>query len=129
MTTYIDTEQWLIDYLKAKLVDIPVSTLRLTATTMVRIERTGGVAPIRFTDEPTFAVEAYAPTQSKAVALLNRVRSLIEDLPRQEPSNGTWCYRYTEAGGVVYLPDPLHASPRYTMTVSLHIRSKEIGAP
>lgn len=125
MVKFIDTEQWLINYLTERLVNVPVSSSRLTATKMVRIERTGGAALLRGTDEPTFVVEAYDGTKGKAVTLLNTVRSLLHALPRERTYQGTAIYSYDEVGGVAYLPDPLHDSPRYTVTVSLHIRTKE----
>ena len=51
----------------------------------VTIERTGGKIDA-FSDAPTFAVQAWAPTKAEAAALAEQTASAIDSWPKTEPS-------------------------------------------
>ena len=51
----------------------------------VTVERTGGKIDA-FSDSPTFAVQAWAPTKAEAAALAEQTASAIDSWPMTEPS-------------------------------------------
>ena len=51
----------------------------------VTVERTGGKIDA-FSDSPTFAVQAWAPTKAEAAALAEQTASAIDSWPKTEPS-------------------------------------------
>lgn len=118
-----DVEDLLATYLTGAL-GVPVGTRAQSASSFVRVLRTGGPAPTRVTDSPQVTVEAYHSRESGAIALLGDARRALADLPGTE-LNGWAVKSYTELGGPANLPDPNSTSKRYTLTAVVQIRGKQ----
>ena len=77
----------------------------------VTIERTGG--PIdAFTDSPTFAVQAWAPTKAAAAATAENLANLIGDWPILDPAVAD-----TRIDSLYDFADPDSRSQRFQLTV------------
>lgn len=128
--TDADVEGLLIDYLMANIgFSIPIATSieRLTTGTKrpaesVVVVRTGGVRRDFLTDEPTIAVDVRAPTETRAVIIANRVRSLINDLQDRE-LGGHQVYGVAEFSALVNQPSPPLDPVKYASVFSIALRS------
>ncbi len=117
-----DIEELLTAHLTS-VMGVPAGTRASTAPTFLRVRRTGGPAATRVTDSPQVTVEAYAPLESNAAALLADARRVIADLVGV--SLAGWLVKsVTELGGPANLPDPNNSSHRYTLTAVVQIRGK-----
>lgn len=86
-------------------------------STFVRVMRVGGVATNMVTDTATVAVEAWAATESAAIALASTLRGILH---AAELSRGV--YSVGEFAGPANLPDPATSQIRYTATYSVGVR-------
>lgn len=86
-------------------------------STFVRVMRAGGVSRDRVIDVPTVAVEAWAPTETAAIALASTLRGILH---AAESSRGI--YSVGEFAGPANLPDPATSQIRYTATYSVGVR-------
>lgn len=103
---------------------VAAGTQAASASTFVRVLRTGGPAPTRVTDSPQVTIEAYHARESGAIALLGEARRTLADLPGTEL--GGWAVKSViELGGPANLPDPTSESHRYTYTAVVQIRGKQ----
>lgn len=118
-----DIEDLLSSHLEAVL-NVEVGTRASSASSFVRVLRTGGPAPTRVTDSPQVTFEAYHSLESGAIALLGRVRRAVADLPGT--LLGGWAVKSVdELGGPANLPDPNTTSHRYTYSAVVQIRGKQ----
>lgn len=115
-----DAEQLLIDYLDPLFTE-DVSTRYSTASSFVRVQRTGGPRGTRVSDSPQLTFECYHARESGAERLAANVRDKIHLLPGTTVT-GTYVYQITELSGPSNLPDPRHESHRYSFTVVVHLR-------
>lgn len=121
--TFPDIEDLLCTFLTGAL-GVPVGTRASSASSFVRVLRTGGPPATRVSDSPQVTVEAYHSRESGAVQLLERARRAITDLPGLELS-GFRVKSVDIIGGPVNLPDPSTSLFRYTFTAVVQIRGKQ----
>ncbi|MFB7798935.1 hypothetical protein [Isoptericola sp. NPDC056134] len=116
----VDVEGWLGTLLGSRL-SLPVASKpQATATRFVVVKRTGGPAHLRMFDRPLVVVEAYGPTETKAIETLNAARDVLLSL--RGIHNDVNVYSTSEVGGPGTLPDPLLPKlARYTATYELHL--------
>jgi hypothetical protein len=128
--TDTDVEQLLITYLMANIgFSIPIATRieRLTVgdkrpPESIVLVRTGGPRRDQFTDQPTIAVDVRAPTETRAVAISNRVRALINDL-QDSLLGGVQVYTVDEFSGPANAPDEPIDPVKYGQVFSIAVRS------
>lgn len=105
----LDIELAIIDYLK-ELVEWPVvaDVPNPRPERFVRIERTGGSDLERYVDQPTVAVQSWAPTRFEASVMAQDVDALLLDMPG-EVMNVMSC----ERNSLYNFPDPDSKQARY----------------
>jgi len=87
----------------------------------VRVYRVGGPRRDAFTDNGSYALEGWAQTESRALALLNIARGIVNALPGHTIGESR-VYTTREFAGPGLLPDPISKQSRYTLTVSIAVR-------
>lgn len=92
---------------------------------LVTVLRAGGTRRNLISDSPMLIVQAWASTKGAAHDLCQLVRAHIHAMAGTKV-NGVWAYKVTEVGGPAYLPDPDTNTPRYQITVQLHLRGTAI---
>lgn len=121
--TFPDIEDVLATHLTTAL-GVPAGTRSFTVAKYLRVLRTGGPPATRVTDAPQVTIEAYDSRESGAIALLEKARSVLSDLPGT--GVGGWAVKSVDIlGGPVNLPDPSSTSARYTLTAVVQIRGKQ----
>lgn len=103
---------------------VPAGTRAAAVPKFVRVIRTGGPPATRVTDSPQVTVEAYDRLESGAIALLERARRDLLNLPGSLLQG--WLVKSVDIlGGPANLPDPSTTSHRYTLTAVIQIRGKQ----
>jgi hypothetical protein len=92
---------------------------------MVRVSRTGGARRDLVTDQPMVTVECWGEDEPSASDLARLCRALVWSWGGSAAA-GAWIRAVREVGGVVSLPDPATALPRYQFTVQLDTRGEAI---
>lgn len=115
-----DVEQQLIDLLSPVVAPAPVGTRTDSKASFVRVLRVGGAARSRVQDAALVAVEGWAPTESAALALLEKCRDYL--LNEAARVTRTGIHRVIEVAGPGNLPDPVTSKARYTMTIEVRTR-------
>lgn len=115
-----------INFLKAQLeLGVKVgSRTPATGSKFVKVVRVGGARNSRVTDAATLAIEAYAPSDDEAEALMADIRELLP-LMHLADHDGVHVYRAVESGGLVNLPDPDHSSHRYSINFTVTVRGQK----
>ena len=91
----------------------------------VTVERTGGKIDA-FSDSPTFAVQAWAPTKAEAAALAEQTASAIDSWPMTEPSVAD-----ATVESLYDFADPDSRSQRFQLTAHVIVfnTSQPVAAP
>ena len=91
----------------------------------VTVERTGGKIDA-FSDSPTFAVQAWAPTKAEAAALAEQAASAIDSWPMTEPSVAD-----ATVESLYDFADPDSRSQRFQLTAHVIVfnTSQPVAAP
>lgn len=91
----------------------------------VTIERTGGRIDA-FSDAPTFAVQAWAPTKAEAAALAKQAAAAIDNWPVSDPAVAD-----ATVESLYDFADPDSRSQRFQLTVHavIYNTSQPVGAP
>lgn len=121
--TFPDIEDLLTTHLTAVL-GVPVGTRASSASSYVRVLRTGGPPATRVSDSPQVTVEAYHSRESGAVQLLEDARQELTNLPGVA-LDGFRIKSVEVIGGPANLPDPSTSLFRYTFTAVVQIRGKQ----
>lgn len=121
--TFPDIEDLLSTHLGGVL-GVPVGTRAASVAPFLRVLRTGGPPATRVTDSPQVTVEAYHRLESGAIALLERARLWMANLPGAV-LDGFLVKSVEVIGGPANLPDPSTESHRYTLTAVVQIRGKQ----
>lgn len=90
---------------------------------LVTVRRTGGPRATRVSDLPQITVEVWAPTDIAAHDACQLARAAVTGLADGTNRDGVIVYRVDEFAGPADLPDPLTPYPRWTFTVSMHVRA------
>lgn len=126
-----DVEQLVVDYLTEQYAARSETAIVHTQTPNPRpqrftlVPRVGGPARNVVVDQPTLAVECWAPTTGAAHDLCQLTRALIGALAGQTIS-GVMFYSVSEFAGPQQLPDPDSNQARYIYTPSLTCRGVPI---
>lgn len=117
-----DAERVVVDHLNGILTE-PVSTTvpNPRPPVFLVVRRVGGPRLNLVADNAMLTVEAWAPGQTAAKALLALARGHIHAM-RGMVVGGVPVYGITETGGPAFLPDPDSTQPRYTMTLQVSMR-------
>jgi hypothetical protein len=124
--TFPDLEAAAKSYLTAQLSaagDTATVVVRIPPTRpnrMVKVNRTGGSRVGLVLEDAQITVECWDTRADRAHDLAQLVRGLLWVMPDRYPAITT--YRVQELGGLVNLPDPDTANPRYTFTVLITTR-------
>lgn len=121
--TFPDIEDLLSTHLESVL-GVPTGTRASSTAPFLRVLRTGGPPATRVTDSPQVTVEAYHRLESGAIALLERARLWMANLPGVE-LDGFRVKSVEVIGGPANLPDPSTENHRYTLTAVVQIRGKQ----
>lgn len=123
-----DAEQLIVDYLTEQLplygfTDIPVSDrVPAVGVESVTVIRTGGARRDLVTDQPQISIDVRAGYNSRAVAIINMVRTLLNDLWSRS-LDGFMIYDVNELSGPYSNPvEPDFC--RYSQNFMMAIRSK-----
>lgn len=94
-------------------------------TRHVRVVRTGGLRRDLATDRARLTFECRdSAGEPGAVELARLVRAIVTQAPGY--MGGVWVDFAAEVGGPASSPDPDTGTPRYLLTVELHIRGSEL---
>lgn len=89
----------------------------------VVLRRVGGNRPTLVSDAATVTVEAWDNNEAAAQQLAQRCRAFIKATEGDSVA-GVPVYRIDEFAGPALLPDPASNQPRYTQTLSIHLRGE-----
>lgn len=122
VVVFPDAEYVTVTWLDSHL-DVPVATLvpDPRPELWLRIQRVGGVLHTRVSDAATLTVEAWGDEYELASDLAQVARAYIHAMVG-ETVDGVPVYRVEELAGPASLPDPVSAQPRFTFTVTVHMR-------
>lgn len=116
-----DAEQAMCNLLRNPLLGVPVvaDIPSTRPAEFMRVIRTGGPRETLHSEAPIFAIEAWAQTKARAVALIQAARAIVG------PADGP-LFGVVELGGPAYLPDPQSTQIRYTMSVQARLRGHSV---
>lgn len=81
----------------------------------IRVSRAGGPKETLISENATIIVEAWAQTETRAVAILNYARAVLN-------AQDDTLFGVTEISGLNNLPDPTTSQTRYTQTFGVRSR-------
>jgi hypothetical protein len=126
-----DAEAAIIPHLRDQLValgmPVPVSgkVPNPVPARHVRVVRTGGLRSNLVMDRARLTFECRDSSgEPGAAALARLVRAIVTNAPGY--MGGAWVDVAAEVGGPASSPDPDTGTPRYLLTVELHIRGSEL---
>ena len=128
---FADIEQLLCTWLPAQLAargfTVPVGTRvpNPRPASFLRVLAVGGARRNLVADQPTVAIEAWAPTEAAASALARTARAVIESAAGLV-IDGVTVHRSRDFSSPVNLPDPVSAQCRYTFTGTMIISGAEL---
>lgn len=85
-----------------------------------RIIRVGGVRETLVSDAAMLAVEGWAQTDARAVAIVNLGRAILE-------AQDAVLFGCREISGPANLPDPTTDQVRYTLTIQIRVRGARLA--
>ena len=129
---FADAEALVIAYL-ADAVDVdaygqvPTGLDPASFDSFLVVRRIGGVRRAKVVDAADLTVYAYAAREDDASDLAQLARAHLGAMAGTTlGDDAVPCYRVDEVGGPVPLPDPLTDLPRYTQTVTVHLRGSAL---
>lgn len=125
---FVDAVDVVTDYLRPLLDPTPVGgrVPNPRPDSFVRVARVGGtVDTIGVVDRATLIVEAWASTAAAAHDLCQTCRRSLAALPGTDVAART-VYRVTEVSGPANLPDEASQHDRYTMTMQVWTRGRQL---
>lgn len=81
----------------------------------IRVSRAGGPKETLISENATIIVEAWAQTETRAIAILNYARAVLN-------AQDDVIFGVTEISGLNNLPDPTTSQTRYTQTFGVRSR-------
>ncbi|MGE3795110.1 MAG: hypothetical protein AB7I38_14445 [Dehalococcoidia bacterium] len=123
--TWPDVELLVIERIRDGLGSVHVGTdvPAAAAATSVRVQRVGGPRS-QVLDQARILLEVRAPDRGDASDLTGQVRDLLRRLPGAH-DEGT-VTGVQEVGGPAWLPDPLTAAPRFTLTALVMVKPVDV---
>lgn len=109
MDSTVLLRDWLGSYLQQ--VQVVTQVPAIWTGKLVTIERTGGKIDV-FSDWPTFAVQAWAPTKAEAAALAKQAAAAIDSWPQVAPEVAD-----ARVESMYDFADPDSRSQRFQLTV------------
>jgi len=102
---------------------VPDGNPTMPLATVARV--TGGMQPDGVLEDVVLTVDVWARTKEEAARAYRLLAAAIVKAEGVALDAGTWCHG-ASVNSVVWLPDPVTKTPRYSLTVVLTVEAQEL---